>query len=125
MEEAVFGLCPLSSQQKQLEKSHYLGRALHLLSQDDGGARDGQGPRCAVSISASLYSAEFRVFLQNLSVSVSGNCCAVFCGLLGAHHNANCCCVLHCSGVHAATASSRGRLGRRHAKTPQCYAILS
>ncbi len=38
MEELVFGLCPLCSQQKQLEKSHYLGRALHLLSQDDSGA---------------------------------------------------------------------------------------
>jgi len=38
MEEPVFGLCPLCLQQKQLEKSHYLGRALHLLSQDDGGA---------------------------------------------------------------------------------------
>ena len=38
MEEPVFGLCPLCSQQKQLEKSHYVGRALHLLSQDDGGA---------------------------------------------------------------------------------------
>jgi hypothetical protein len=34
MEEPVFGLCPLCLQQKQLEKSHYLGRALHLLSQD-------------------------------------------------------------------------------------------
>lgn len=38
MEEPVFGLCPLCWQQKQLEKSHYLGRALHLLSQDDGEA---------------------------------------------------------------------------------------
>ena len=38
MEEPVFGLCPLCLQQKQLERSHYLGRALHLLSQDDGGA---------------------------------------------------------------------------------------
>jgi len=38
MEEPVFGLCPLCLQQKQLEKSHYLGRALHLLSQDDSGA---------------------------------------------------------------------------------------
>jgi hypothetical protein len=38
MEEPVFGLCPLCSQQKQLEKSHYLGRALHLLSQDQSGA---------------------------------------------------------------------------------------
>ena len=38
MQEPVFGLCPLCSQQKQLEKSHYVGRALHLLSQDDSGA---------------------------------------------------------------------------------------
>jgi hypothetical protein len=38
MEEPVFGLCPLCSQQKQVERSHYLGRALHLLSQDDSGA---------------------------------------------------------------------------------------
>jgi hypothetical protein len=38
MEEPVFGLCPLCLQQKQLEKSHYVGRALHLLSQNDGEA---------------------------------------------------------------------------------------
>ena len=38
MGESVFGLCPLCWQQNQLEKSHYLGRALHLLSQDDGEA---------------------------------------------------------------------------------------
>jgi hypothetical protein len=38
MEEPVFGLCPLCLQQKQLEKSHYLGRALHLLSQTGGEA---------------------------------------------------------------------------------------
>jgi hypothetical protein len=38
MEDPVFGLCPLCSQQKQLEKSHYLGRAFHLLSQGDSGA---------------------------------------------------------------------------------------
>lgn len=38
MENPVFGLCPLCLQQKQLERSHYLGRALHLLSQDDGEA---------------------------------------------------------------------------------------
>jgi len=38
MEEPVFGLCALCLQQKQLEKSHYLGRALHLLSQNDGEA---------------------------------------------------------------------------------------
>ena len=38
MEEPVLGLCPFCLQQRQLEKSHYLGRALHLLSQDDGEA---------------------------------------------------------------------------------------
>jgi hypothetical protein len=38
MEEPIFGQCPLCLQQRQLEKSHYLGRALHLLSQDDGKA---------------------------------------------------------------------------------------
>lgn len=38
MEETVLGLCPLCLQQRQLEKSHYLGRALHLLSQTDGEA---------------------------------------------------------------------------------------
>ncbi len=38
MGEPVFGLCPLCSQHKQLEKSHYIGRALHLLSQDEDGA---------------------------------------------------------------------------------------
>ncbi len=38
MEEPVIGLCPLCLQQRQLEKSHYFGRALHLLSQDDGKA---------------------------------------------------------------------------------------
>ena len=37
-DEPVFRLCPLCSQQKQLEKSHYLGRALHVLCQDDNGA---------------------------------------------------------------------------------------
>ena len=38
MEAPVLGLCPFCLRQKQLEKSHYLGRALHLLSQDDGKA---------------------------------------------------------------------------------------
>ena len=38
MEDSLSGLCPLCWQQKQLEKSHYLGRALHLLSHDDGEA---------------------------------------------------------------------------------------
>jgi len=38
MEEPVLGLCALCLQQRQLEKSHYLGRALHLLSQTDGEA---------------------------------------------------------------------------------------
>jgi hypothetical protein len=38
MGEPVFGKCPLCLEQRELEKSHYLGRALHLLSQEDGEA---------------------------------------------------------------------------------------
>lgn len=38
MGKPVFGQCALCLQQKQLEKSHYLGRALHLLSQEKGEA---------------------------------------------------------------------------------------
>jgi hypothetical protein len=38
MGKPVFGQCPLCLQQSELEKSHYLGRALHLLSQENGEA---------------------------------------------------------------------------------------
>jgi len=38
MKKLIFAQCPLCLQRKQLEKSHYLGRALHLLSQDEGEA---------------------------------------------------------------------------------------
>src|SRR5580698_866127 len=38
MGKRVFGQCPLCLQQRRLEKSHYLGRALHLLSQEYGEA---------------------------------------------------------------------------------------
>ncbi len=38
MGKPVFGLCPLCLQQRELKKSHYLGRALHLLSQEGGEA---------------------------------------------------------------------------------------
>ena len=38
MGRPIFGQCPLCLQQSKLEKSHYLGRALHLLSQEDGEA---------------------------------------------------------------------------------------
>ncbi len=38
MGEPVFGKCSLCLQQSELEKSHYLGRGLHLLSQEDGEA---------------------------------------------------------------------------------------